>query len=111
MFEHDTRFLAISNYFNVHRKRTVHNCAVILQDVLQERLASSVDEQYKLPENVLDDHNIYVTRVDEPLLIMFQFFEDVLGDSSDIKNFLLLSIRVELCEEKATQSFRSNKWS
>lgn len=68
----------------------------MLPDFLQKRLVSNIDKQYNLPEDVQDDRNIYVTRVDEPLPIRFEILKGVLGDTSDTKTLMLSCNVVEV---------------
>lgn len=87
------------NYFNITGKRTVHNYVVMLPDFLLKRLASGSYEQYKLQENVPDDRNTYVTRVDEHSPIRLQIVKDILGDSSDTKTLMSSRERMEAPRE------------
>lgn len=54
-------------------------------DFLQKLMASSFHEHYKIPEGVLDEREIYVTRLDEHSPIQFQIIKDVMSDSMDTK--------------------------
>lgn len=78
-----TNMLPTFKYFDDHKRCTGHTRFVMLHAFLQKHSASSIDEYYKLPEDVLEKRWIYVTRVNEHLTIRFQILKDVLGDSKD----------------------------
>lgn len=71
-------------------QNTIHNYAIMLHDFQQNRLASSIDHQYKLLDDVrVEGGQHYVTRVDEHSPIRFQTLKDVLGHLSDSKTLML----------------------
>lgn len=61
----------------------------MLHGYLQKRLASRLDEYFELPEGILDERGIYVTRLDKHSPIWFQILEDVLGEASETKKTML----------------------
>lgn len=67
----------------------IRNCAAMLQNILQERLAPSIDEQYDLHDDVGDKDGYHVFRVDEHSRIRVQILKYFLGDSSDTKALVL----------------------
>lgn len=77
-------------YFsNFYDKRTKQKCTAMLQDFVQKYLASSIDEKYKLPKDVLDERGIYVARVDKHSPFRFQILKDVLVDGSKTNKDML----------------------
>lgn len=68
----------------------------MLHDLMQKHLASSIDEYYKLLEDVLDERGVFVTLVDEHLPIGFRILKNVLGDLSYIKTLMIARNTVEI---------------
>lgn len=68
----------------------------MLQAFSQKRLASRIDKQFKLPEDVLDERGIYLTRTDDHSNIRFQILKDVFGDLPDTRTHMLSRNPVEV---------------